>query len=163
MAAELAEQSSQDAAPVAVAATRKTPWLWIAAVVIALVVGGGVVYFVTRPAALPSFDVHGSLAAADLFAVNTATAGGSCTAPAGDSDIAAGTQVLITNASGKTVGLGELGAGAYPTGLVLPVCDFPFTVTGIPGGQGPYSIAIGDHGKVAFDQKDAGDLEINLG
>lgn len=63
-------------------------------------------------------------------------------------DIRAGAQVVIADASGKTVGLGKLTVGrttsAGRTGY-RPPCAFHFTVPGVPTGSGFYKITAGTH------------------
>ena len=63
----------------------------------------------------------------------------------GFSDVAAGTQVVVTDSGGKVVGTSALGFNAkqssFQSGLQpgLSVCIYPFTVT-VPGGLPRYGV-----------------------
>lgn len=66
-------------------------------------------------------------------------------------DVKGGAQVVVTDASGKTLGIGTLGSGvttraADPNGD-HPDCEFHFTVSGVPDGQSFYGVKVGAHSK----------------
>lgn len=76
-----------------------------------------------------------------------------CAVGGGYADIRAGAQVVVTDASGRTLALGELGDGK----LRLPdldvwgtrSCVFPFSVQ-VPGGHDFYGIEVTHRGMVRF-------------
>ena len=77
---------------------------------------------------------------------------GDCQGEAGFNDITAGAQVVVSDATGKTVALGSLAGGMYDknaTGIDIP-CTFPFTVTGVPSGQSFYGVEIEHRGKQQY-------------
>jgi len=77
---------------------------------------------------------------------------GNCQGEGGFNDIKAGAQVVVSDASGKTLALGSLAPGMYDTnatGIDIP-CTFPFTVTGVPSGQSFYGVEIEHRGKQQY-------------
>ena len=101
---------------------------------------------------------------------------GPCVPGEGYEDVNAGTQVVVTNQDGRTVGLGSLGAGALhaPAGFEAdpgqaPLrdfrCVFDFSVTVEPGAD-IYEIAVGgpQRGSVQFTADDLAEpVELSLG
>lgn len=90
-----------------------------------------------------------------------------CAGYKGYDDIKSGTQVLITDPEGRTIGLGSLGDGLPrrdPDDISrVTECRFPFKVTGIPGGYQFYSIEIGRRGKLTYARDTLGSgLELHL-
>lgn len=59
-------------------------------------------------------------------------------------DIKEGAQVVVTNDTGKTVGVGELSPGQVQGGGSR-VCTFRFTVNDVPADGKFYKITVGDH------------------
>jgi len=94
-----------------------------------------------------------------------------CTGLEGYSDIAAGVQVVVYDATGKAVGLGRLGSGQVEgddrdvagTTVHGDRCEFSFSVGGVPAGAGPYSVEVSHRGKIAFAEAEAGSLRLTLG
>lgn len=77
------------------------------------------------------------------------TIGNPCIPKAGYSDISDGAQVVVANASGETVAVGELGEGGLqngPSGTAFfqSVCEYPLTVSDIPVGSKFYSVHVGN-------------------
>lgn len=59
-------------------------------------------------------------------------------------DVKAGAQVVITDASGKTLALGKLGDGtAVGASSETADCRFDFTIYDVPGGSSFYGIKVG--------------------
>jgi len=91
-----------------------------------------------------------------------------CTSREGYEDIAAGSQVVISDQDGRTVGIGSLDAGVLQPGKVLPElyrCEYSFTVIAEPGGDF-YAIAIGgpQRGSVEFTAEQlTAPVELSLG
>ncbi|WP_433414978.1 hypothetical protein ACQP1V_36125 [Microtetraspora malaysiensis] len=86
---------------------------------------------------------------------------------AGYSDIRQGAQVVVTDATGKTLALGTLGAGKrhLPEGAapVARRCAFPFTVQA-PGGQDFYGIEVSHRGRLQYTAEQVREpLELTLG
>ena len=114
----------------------------IAVIVIALAIFG-----VTR-LGVSTVTVHGTLEVDDFQ--------GDCLTDPGFSDIAAGTQVVATNSDGSVIGTSSLGFSASQSAEQsslqpgLSVCIYPFTVSGIKGGQSRYGITVSHRGTVWF-------------
>ena len=79
------------------------------------------------------------------------------------SEASLSTPVVVRDSSGKTVGLGSLGAAVYatdpngptsPKGPLSADCVFPFSVPDVPAGDSFYSIEVGNNGQVNFSQQD---------
>jgi hypothetical protein len=67
-------------------------------------------------------------------------------------DIKDGAQVVVSDANGKTAGLGTLSSGrttrtASGASGDFPDCEFTFIVSNVPSGQSFYGIKVGDHSK----------------
>jgi hypothetical protein len=62
-------------------------------------------------------------------------------------DVTAGASVEVSDGSGATVGVGQLGNGVL--GTVNPpdarTCAFPYSVSGVTGGRGFYRLTVGTH------------------
>jgi hypothetical protein len=71
-----------------------------------------------------------------------------CTGYYGYGDIHSGTDVTMWNADGKVLGVGQLGDGF----VVAGACAFPWTVDGIPGGEGPYQYEISHRGRLTITE-----------
>jgi hypothetical protein len=82
-----------------------------------------------------------------------------CFGADGYDDITEGAQVIVTDATGRTVGIGELleGEGTEEG------CEFQFEVDDVPSGAGPYSVEVTHRGKIAFQESDAQSLDLTLG
>jgi len=98
-------------------------------------------------------------------------AGDPCTAKAGYDDIAAGTQVTVKDASGKTLAFTSLDAGTVSkkdplnTGMYV-YCEFPFTIDKLPA-SAIYAVSAGgvQRGAVNFEKADVSShgFDISIG
>jgi hypothetical protein len=79
-------------------------------------------------------------------------------------DVKEGAQVVVTDASGATVGVGALGAGvASGTSPADYVCRFAFTVAGVPSGPKFYGVKIGNQPAKQVPSTSIAHMEIDLG
>jgi hypothetical protein len=79
----------------------------------------------------------------------------------GYSDIAPGTQVVITAPDGTVLGSGAL---RNPVSKVQgSICLFPFTVSGIQGGEARYGVSVSDRGTVWFSPQKVAGATLELG
>lgn len=83
-----------------------------------------------------------------------------CFGSGGYDDMAAGTQVVIRDADGKTVAVGELGPGTPESSVT---CVFTFNVRDVPAGSNIYSVEISHRGEISFSPDEAENLELSLG
>ncbi|MEV1245104.1 hypothetical protein [Nonomuraea sp. NPDC049750] len=81
-----------------------------------------------------------------------------CSGKGGYSDIGQGTQVVVTDAAGKTVALGKLGTGLHEE----RGCTFRFAITVPPGGQF-YGIEVSHRGRVQYAAYELDSIELQLG
>jgi len=69
-------------------------------------------------------------------------------------DVVEGAPITVTDGSGATVGVGQLGAGTMST--VNPpdarVCSFSYSVDGITAGRGFYRMTVGDHSTQTYPE-----------
>lgn len=161
--------------PVQQPTSRRIPvWVFVAGGLAAVVLFGiiaGLTFVLaggkssgSTPAAAPSTEstvlVAGTLDLMDAYSDGTGTA---CSGSGGYSDIADGAQVVVTDASGKTIGVGSLVSGVS-TDLVgnIGTCEFTFAVR-VPSGVGPYAVEVTHRGKISFTEADAGDVKLTLG
>jgi hypothetical protein len=82
----------------------------------------------------PPYLIRGLLT---LITTNLSQAGSVCAGEGGYADIQAGKPITITDAAGKVIGVGHLGAGqrvvrSSSAGGGGGACDFEFAVGGIP-------------------------------
>lgn len=85
-----------------------------------------------------------------------------CVGQGGYADIKQGSQVVVTDGSGKTVGLGALTSGS-PTGT-REMCRYYFKVEGVPGDLDYYGIEVAHRGRVQYSKADiAREVRISLG
>jgi hypothetical protein len=87
---------------------------------------------------------------------------GDCQGDGGYSDLRGGTSVVITNASGATVAIGQLSKEGkperHPVSPIKPVsCTFTFSVTGIPEGSEFYGVTIGKRGTEQYSRIQLGE------
>jgi hypothetical protein len=68
--------------------------------------------------------------------------------------LVAGTPVTVSGPDGKVLAAGTLGDGVIVHESGTPNCDFPFQVTGVPGGVDAYDIAVGTRAPKRFAAKD---------
>jgi hypothetical protein len=75
-------------------------------------------------------------------------------------DLTPGAQVVVTDSSGKTVGVGILRLGNVRAdselGEPFKVCAMPFEVTDVPTGDRFYGVEVGRRGKVQFEDAQLG-------
>lgn len=86
--------------------------------------------------------------------------GDGCLGSDGFDDIESGAQVVVKDASGKSVAIGALGDGVKSQKVV---CTFPFTVPNVPAGDNVYSIEVTHRGGISFTPDKAGDVDLTLG
>lgn len=75
--------------------------------------------------------------------------GSACQNGGGYGDINLGTQVVVSDASGKTLALGRLGPGTVSDAAGRS-CSFPFVVSGVPAGHEFYGIEIAHRGRLQY-------------
>ena len=126
------------------------------------------------PTSAPARDVHGTVAVEGNWYENVqqgnTNKGGTCIVEDGFDDQESGAQVVVSDASGETVGLGSLvsrGLQASPgtTDMQETWCGFTFTVKDVPTGSEFYGVAIGNRDPVQFpeDELFGGGLSLTLG
>ena len=79
----------------------------------------------------------------------------------GYSDIAPGTQVTVTAPDGTVLGSGSLGSPRVRVQGTL--CQFPFTVRDVKGGEARYGVAVSHRGTVWFSPKEVPTAGLELG
>lgn len=91
--------------------------------------------------------------------------GDECNGRDGFADVRQGAQVAVTDAAGKVVGLGALGAGAGSAvgNNTVTRCVFTLAVTNIPDGGEIYGIQVAHRGVVNFRRMDAVGMTLDLG
>ena len=72
---------------------------------------------------------------------------GACEGDGGYSDISAGTEVVVSDNSGKTLTTSQLG---YGRGTPPVTCRFKFSFTVMDGSAGGYTVAVGSRGELHF-------------
>jgi hypothetical protein len=89
-----------------------------------------------------------------------------CYGEDGFDDLQTGTQVVIRDASGDTVAIGELGIGTIPQkfrmGSLTIACSWTFAVEDVPSGSTAYSVEVSHRGEVAFKESEANNLGLSL-
>jgi hypothetical protein len=114
----------------------------------------------SSPKGAPSpFTVAGDITLDSYDGVLKVT-GGVCTGQNGYDDMSAGAQVVVADATGKTIAVGALESGVSESGSK---CRFPFSIENVPEGEGPFSVQVSHRGSIAFSRADAGDLHFTLG
>lgn len=97
---------------------------------------------------------------------DTELSGGGCAGDGGYSDIAAGAAVTVKDASGKIVGVSQLGDGQEQSAApsYRGACLFDFTVPDVPVGNF-YSIEVSHRGQISVTlaQARSGDVHFTLG
>lgn len=95
-----------------------------------------------------TIDVSGAIAIAPAPGGWTGSAGELCkTGSGGHSDLKEGAQVVISDAVGKTIAIGQLAAGVQDG---VGGCRFTFRVTKVPGGQDFYGIEVTHRGRLQY-------------
>lgn len=120
---------------------KRWPWVAAAALLAAVLVTTGFLVFDDG-----KLTVHGTVTIGDglTAALNPNTA--TCDAHA----VAEGDPVVITASNGDTLALGHLGSPKRVKGGLVGECQWSFSVSGVTPGRGPYSVEVGNSGKVVF-------------
>lgn len=84
---------------------------------------------------------------------------GSCSGMDGYGDISAGAVVIVRNATGEQVGLGELEDGHRARGD----CVFDFEVTDIADDSERFTVEVSGRGQVPFTRDEASSVRLSLG
>lgn len=123
-------------------ATSAAAVLVIAAVVV-------IVVLLTRP---NTFTVNGQMAllGEEGDSYSNVEGGTTCTALDGYDDISAGTQVVVSDASGDTVAVGQLDAGKATS----EACAFAFKIDDVPAGSKFYKVEVGKRGGLQYTEKE---------
>ena len=127
------------------------PLGWIIASAAFLVILAIVIVIAVATHASSTFTVKGGLLIADSSVIPTGDK--TCAASGGYDDIDKGTSVVITDAAGKTIAIGELQEGrSIPN--ADDECAFFFTVKDVPDGQKFYGIEVSHRGNVKYTLKE---------
>ncbi|MEU1720352.1 hypothetical protein [Nonomuraea sp. NPDC005692] len=70
-----------------------------------------------------------------------------CRGGGGFDDLRQGAQVVVTDAAGTTIALGQLSGGSWKRGVG---CIFLFTVPDVPGGEKFYGVEISHRGRAQY-------------
>lgn len=143
----------------------KTAWVVGAA---ALLAGGAIGFGVGHVTAddgdlAPVAPAAKTVSADGTLALVTTSLGSSadgCYGTGGYSDIHRGTQVVISDASGKTVALGALSGGGRGGATR---CEFSFHVDGIPKGEAFYKVEVSHRGGIQYTESQLASLALTLG
>jgi hypothetical protein len=127
-------------------ATRRPRWVWAVAGGALVLGAGGAAYGLGVVGGSGSHAITGSLTLYDND-LNDA-----CSPGLGYNDISAGTSVTVKNQSGAVIGTGALGAGTYASDG-LSSCEFPFTVSGVPGARF-YTVEVSHRGGMTYSAAD---------
>lgn len=152
---------------VQLAQRRPRPWLvpaLIATATVALVaLTAAVVIFNFRSDDTSSADtppvggtitVTGTVTLDDNFYWGLVAGDKGCFGRDGYDDLVGGASVVVTDASGTTVGVGQLRTGLAVVGSDnrASVCNMGFSVYNVPTGKGFYAIEVSRRGKVTFHE-----------
>ena len=137
--------------------------IWIAAVALIALGCSAPIQEPTQPA---TFDVTGTFTISRVML--DGIDGDRCNGSDGYDDIETGTQVKVSDASGKIIGLGALKAGlardTHPDWRGTDKCVFDFEVKAIPEDSGSiYGVEVSHRGVVQFTRDQASDLALTLG
>lgn len=134
---------------------RRRLWPWIAAAGAALLVVAVAATLAVAAFGDDMVKVSGTLTLVDKDAYWS----GNCAGTGGYSDIREGAQVIVTDAAGKTVGVGALSKGV-PDGST--VCRFTLDVS-VPAGLGFYGVELGRRGSVKYAEQDLDTVRLSIG
>ncbi len=143
-----------------------------AAVLVLMAAAGGAVWFLLRPpgvATVPpptrgTLQVQGAMNLSQGQFIWNGGADTTCTGWKGFDDIRGGTEIVVSDASGKTLVVGELATG-HATGITNDTatgCRLGFSITGVPAGVGPYGVEIGHRGVTHYSQGSLTGLELGF-
>jgi serine/threonine-protein kinase len=113
-----------------------------------------------------SFDAQGTLTFHHASQADVSDSKGTCVGAGANEDVTPGAKVIVEDHSGKRVAVGSLDEepGIHQSEGISGRCIFTFSVAGIPSGQGPYAIVLGDRGEIAFNESEAKEfLKLTLG
>lgn len=138
-------------------------------IVAVLIVGAvvGAIVATTGGASGRKITVHGTMVLSDVEGFtaddpNTDSTSygvtGPCHTTSGYTDIAEGTEVVISDDAGKTLSIGRLGAGSFNSD---GACSFPFTMT-VPAGKRFY-ITVSHRGTVKMPEAEVTKAALSLG
>ncbi len=133
--------------------TRKAPrWLfWAIPLAIVAIVAGVLLVPRLAPADL---TITGEVL---LHDTRINTTGNSCRGSGGYDDLREGAQVVVTDATGKSIGIGTLGTGVSNTNI----CTWEFSVT-VPAGGGIYGVEVSHRGKLQYSEADLAGRPLKL-
>lgn len=116
------------------------------------------------PPKLKTFTVSGEVSVwAPSVSARRSVQGAKCSSTRSYADVNAGSQVIVRDANGTKVALGELGAGAIvDAGGGLPACEFHLSVPDVPSKGDVFSVQIGSHDEVTFDRAKANTLQVTF-
>ena len=133
--------------------------------VVALVAAGVAIAALAWPSTPETFTVNGVVTLGNEAKGDPKTVGKPCSATptGGFGDIHKGTQVVISDRSGGTVGLGVLQGGIEQGGPKVGYrCVFAFTVTNVPADADFYGVALGQRGRVQYAESTIRKQKITL-
>lgn len=116
----------------------------------------------TRPAVSSAapLTVTGQVILKPTFDSITSGEGATCSGAGEYADIVQGAQVVVTDAAGTTVGVGQLEVGL----LLEPGCTFPFKVPGVAGGGQFYGVQVAQRGRTQYTAEQLlSPLELRVG
>jgi hypothetical protein len=96
----------------------------------------------------PSGFVLRGYATASVAATSGTAAGGPCQAP--QAGVASNDEVLVTDPPDRTLATGMLGVGVLAVEGTAYKCNFPFEISGVPGGHQMYEISVAGRAAVTF-------------
>lgn len=100
-----------------------------------------------------SFAVYGSLEM-PIHETVYDSMGRTCAGDGGYDDIRAGAQVVVTDADGGTVALGELSQGRMDGSVPDATCQWRFTVADVPAGAGFYGVEVTHRGALQYTEQE---------
>jgi hypothetical protein len=114
-------------------------------------------------AATAAFNAHGTLTLTDALGVENLD-DVNCTGMGGYSDITLGAQVVITDQSGTTIAVTDLGGGQMIGSGMSRQCAFDFSAGSVPAGKSFYGVTIGHRGTIQYSQAELeSGVELSLG
>lgn len=115
-----------------------------------------------------TFTASGTLTLAQTAFVSDISA--PCEGKDGYADIRQGTQVKISDGSGKVIAIGTLGAGKGSSILgdtysrkTITHCTFAFEVEDVPAGEAIYGVEVSRRGVINFTAENADKIALTLG
>lgn len=145
-------------------ATRRPKWLIPLIAAIVLIGSGGAVgvYLLTSKTSLvdwlsPNMTVAGTISLDPNDMINNGT---TCFGQKGYADLKVGAPVVVTDAAGKTIGMGTIDTGKEIGGA----CWLTFKVKDVPKGSEFYGVTVSHRGTVQFTADEVkGPVKLRLG